>query len=568
MGVLRISGPGQSAATVMCDLWVRWVGRLDITRAPEKAIHMNQTDQLAAAFRAFIREQMAQAPATAALFVELARAVLDEATRTESADHAISNKDNTPNTIIASSPQSTAKSAAEAKPNPDSVRRTVPLRIGDISIPVEVDGTEADLRAAEAAHTPVRDQPEPIADTPDIDLAMIVRRAKLKSASCLLYIDRRAAEGDPDRERPILESMKFMIDRAQNELRECFLWAFFRERAQPSDEALREIAACYEALAEAADACAKATADEWLTDEDTLHAAMQLLAEASSALRVALRQTWLVQPDRDQDETHLWLRTEAWRRSIYVARYMSLDDPADPARAPELTAEARTLVNLLDTRQRDARRVEELTNKVRYHARQLAADPGNEHHARTINTCCDELIAKGLRPSDTRLLALSASIKPEHFPESAPPSEATASITRGPVAATARVVEPKVPPAPRQWSERVLEARELLRGGNLVLIGGEVRPDAIARITDAFALESVEWISLTEHGSGAPMQAPISRPETKAVIVLIKLAGHLHAEEARGYARQVDKPCIMLPAGYNPEQIAEHLLNQAAGRLG
>jgi hypothetical protein len=362
--------------------------------------------------------------------------------------------------------------------------------------------------------------------------------------------------------------MKSMIDRAQNELRECFLWAFFRERTQPADEALREIAACYEALAEAADACVKATSDEWLTDENTLHDAMQLLAEASSALRVSLRQTWLVQPDRDQDETHLWLRTEAWRRSIYVERFMSLDDPADPARAPELTAEARTLSALLDTRQRDARRIEELVNKVRYHARQLAADSGNEHHARTINSCCDELLTKGLRSGDTRLLSLSAVIKPEHFPDAVPPGDAAASIARGPAAAPVRVVESKPGAAPRAWSDRVLEARELLRGGNLVLIGGEVRPEAVARITDAFALDSVEWISLSEHGSGAPMQAPIARPDTKAVIVLIKLAGHLHAEEARAYARQSDKPCVLLPAGYNPEQIAEHLLNQAAGRLG
>ncbi len=528
---------------------------------------MNQPDQLAAAFRAFIREQMAQTPATAAFLVELARTVLDEAAKADSSASGALNTDKSPELAGVPSVEPAPKPVVEVKSSEESVRRSVPLRIGDISIPIEVHGTEADLRAAEAAHTPVRAEPEPVVETPEIDLTMVVRRAKLKAASCLLYIDRRDAEGDSERERPILESMRSMIDRAQNELRECFLWAFFRERTQPADEVLREIAACYEALAEAADACVKATADEWLSDENTLHHAMQLLAEASSALRVALRQTWLVQPDRDQDETHLWLRTEAWRRSIYVERYMSLDDPADPARAVELTAEARALTAQLDARQRDARRIEELANKVRYHARQLTADPGNEHHARTINTCCDELIAKGLRPGDTRLLSLSAVIKPEHFPESVPLGESAASILRPRSAPAARVVEPKAAPAPRQWSDRVLEARELLRGGNLVLIGGEVRRDAIARITDAFALNSVDWISLPEHSTGAPMQAPIARPETRAVIVLIKLAGHLHAEEARAYARQSNKPCVHIPAGYNPEQIAEHLLNQAAERL-
>lgn len=524
----------------------------------------DQPDQLAARLRDYLREQMDRSPATAALLIELARVILAEA------DARAATPQTTHSTPQPTATQPAPTPAPPTPPAPEPLRRAVPLRIGDITIPVEVHGSEADLRAAEAAHDEQtdRDEHDDAPDQRDIDLAMIVQRARLKAASCLLYIERRAAEGDPERERPLVDQMKTMIDRAQNQLRDCFLWAFFRERTQPDDDTLRTIAACYESLAAAAESCHRATAEEWLCDEDTLHDAMRLLAEASSALRIALRSTWLTQPDRDQDETHLWLRTETWRRSIFVERYMSLDDPADPARAPELTAEAATLTALLDARQRDARRAEELINKVRYHARQLAADPGNEHHARTINTCAEEILAKGARPGDPRLAPIATILNPDHFPPSVPASDATRSILTPPPKPrprAARVTETK--PAPRQWSDRVLEARQLLREGNLVLIGGEPRPDAIARITEAFELTSVDWVPLTEHGTGAPMQAPIARPETKAVIVLIKLTGHLHAEEARAYARQSDKPCVLLPAGYNPEQIAEHLLNQAAERL-
>lgn len=63
------------------------------------------------------------------------------------------------------------------------------------------------------------------------------------------------------------------------------------------------------------------------------------------------------------------------------------------------------------------------------------------------------------------------------------------------------------------------------------------------------------------------MRAPIHRPETRLVIVLIRFAGHLHAEEARQHTADANKPCILLPAGYNPEQIAEHVITKAADRL-
>jgi hypothetical protein len=51
------------------------------------------------------------------------------------------------------------------------------------------------------------------------------------------------------------------------------------------------------------------------------------------------------------------------------------------------------------------------------------------------------------------------------------------------------------------------------------------------------------------------------------VLVLIKLTGHLHADEAQRYARAAGKPCVYLPAGYNPEQVAEALVQQAGERL-
>lgn len=526
---------------------------------------MEQADRLAKALRALLRDEAGKSPVLMEFLVELANTILEEAER-----QGVKARPPAPTEASAKKPVANAPPAPQAQPAPDEggkqpLRRSVPLRIGDVSIPVEVAGSEADLRAAEASHASARIEPPASQGEPEIDLNMIVERARLKAASCRLFIERRQAEGDADRERPILEVMKGMIDRAQNELTHCFLWVFFRERTQPDDATLLVIASCYDALADAARLCASVTDPRARCDEREQHAALSLLAEASSALRVALRDTWLVQADRDQDETHLWLRTETWRRSIFVERHMTLDDPADPARADAIRKEAVDLLEAFENRRRNERRIEEVFNKARYHARQLADEPGHEHHARTINTCLDELYVKGVRPGDDRLDPLRLLVPPDGFPAAVPASEAARALLSKPK--PARQDEPRPAPAPRAWSARVLEARELLQGGSLVIIGGEPRADAIERITEAFALESVEWVPLSEHGTGAPMQAPIARPSTRAVIVLIKLTGHLHAEEARVYARQAGKPCIHLPAGYNPEQIAEHLLNQAAERL-
>lgn len=101
----------------------------------------------------------------------------------------------------------------------------------------------------------------------------------------------------------------------------------------------------------------------------------------------------------------------------------------------------------------------------------------------------------------------------------------------------------------------------------MVIIGGEPRPDAIARIEDAFELERAEWPALVEHGPGTPMRAPIERAETACVLVLIKLCGHLHAEEAAACAKAAGIPCVNLTAGYNPEQIADAVLRQASEKL-
>ncbi|MCC5822432.1 MAG: hypothetical protein LAT64_06835 [Phycisphaerales bacterium] len=509
----------------------------------------DESDKLADAIRSLLREQMARSDSARSVATELARFVLAEAERIERE-------------------KIRAERAAAEKARVE--KGVVTLAVGGQKVAVEVAGTateRAQVERAQVERAAEQVEPKPARPEParTLDLKLIGIRASLKAASCRLYIERRDAEGDPEREKPILERMNEMIAEAKA-LPECFLWAFWPREVQPSDDRLRVIADCYDALAESARLCGEAVADGSVLERSELETAFQMLAEASSALRVALEWTWLRDADRDQDDAHLWLRKETQERAVFVERYMRLQEPADPGRAAELLDEVRTLAGLAERRRADQKQVDALLNRVKYHAREFGGEFGpSEHDCRRINEAFGRLAELGLRAGDPRLDSLRGVVTPGSFPGSEPASE----VVRRYLAPKKEASAPAgpAPVAERAWSRRVLEARELLRDGGIVIIGGEVRQDAIDRVRDAFEPSGVEWVSLTEHGTGEPMRAPIQRADTRVVLVLIRLAGHLHAEEARAYAREAGKACVLLPAGYNPEQIAERVMEQAERQL-
>ncbi|HHN77305.1 MAG TPA: hypothetical protein ENK11_01345 [Phycisphaerales bacterium] len=514
----------------------------------------DHAEKIAGAVQSVLREQMHASPATRSLLIALAEWVLAEADRIEG-----------------SGPEpSEPRPDPPARPAPPQPREKVPVRIGDASGEIEVTGSADELaRAHEAASE------EPESDTDDritgrdVDLGLVTRRAALKAESCRVFVEWRRA-GFDEVQAPELKSEMDTLLREAKSLENCFLWVFWRDKEPPSDAALREIGACYRALSESAALCSDAIADDTLFSQDEVASAFQMLAEADSALRRALLSTWLTKPDRDQDEAHLWLREHTYYREIFVPRYMKIDDPADPSRAEELIEEIRALAETIARRKEEARRVVEILNKIRYHAKKTDAEGRLEpHDARTINESFDALVSLGLRPGDRRLEPLCDLVSLDAFPGDEPPSERLLAFAEG----CAHETDPpapnaEAPPDPgTKWSERVLDVRDLLRGGRVVIIGGEKRPDAVERIKDAFELGELDWISITEHGSSEPMRAPIFRNDTRLVIVLIKLSGHLHIEDATRYAREAGVPLVRLPAGYNPEQIAEQVLSQAGDRL-
>lgn len=446
----------------------------------------------------------------------------------------------------------------------------VPLKLGDVKLHVPVAGTSDEIgraRAAAVAQPAAPTLVDPILrEGAAIDLSLIVSRCRLKARACRLYIRRRAAEGDPPREPAVLDEMTGMLNEGKA-LPGCFIWVFWRHEQQPSDADLTIIADGYDALAEACAHVQRLDQSADAAPPADVADAMQMLAEATSALRIALTKSWLRSPDADQDESHLWLRRETALRRVFVARHMRLEDPADPAQSGALIARLRDLESRQAERAKARKKVATLISQVRFHAKHKdEAGALGSHDARKVLDALDALHALGLRHDDARIAEAMGT--PPALPADAQPSPFALRVLQHAAAPTpADADEPPFGAPEREWSTQVQEARALLRGSGVVVVGGERRQDAVDRLTSAFDLADVEWVRLNEHGSSSAMGAPISRRATSVVLVLIKLTGHLHAEEAREHARRAGKPCVYLKAGYNPEQVADAVLQQAAEQL-
>lgn len=476
-----------------------------------------------------------------------------------------------PNNVAAppSRPGRTASPTGPVRSAPSA--GIVPLKIGDAAVNLPVTGTTEEIGRARAS---IEQQPaqseyvDPVLEAgAEVDLGLVIKRSRLKAESCRLFIDRRQAVGDPIREPAMIERVSEIIAQAKA-MPDCFLWVLWRERSQPDDEELRRITLCYEALAEAASLVQFCDENADSVNSHDNHEALQLLAEANSALRIALQVTWLTAPDVDQDEVHMWLRRETAVRRIHIPRYMRLDDPGDPDNAPSVIERSRALRSRIEQRAKSRKTVQELISQVRYHSRNLQKANGtyDPHDCRKIAEALEQLTQLGIDVDDRRITEHLARLDADRLLALVDPQESVRTWFAAALpgeAEDAETEEEEDEPT-RVWSERVAQVRQMIQGTTVVLVGGERRQQAMDRIREAFNLADVEWVRLSEHGSGESMRAPIGRPETSLVLVLVKLAGHLHVDEARLYAQKSGKACVLLKAGYNPEQIADAVLQQTA----
>ena len=458
---------------------------------------------------------------------------------------------------------------AAAPAPPQAPLKNVTLRIGGAAMPLSVP--QATPGRPEAPATPQRratDVQGPLAprDGRAIDLVLIARRARLKEEACRWAKKRRQRLSEGVDFEQAIRPMDKELGRRVRELADCYAWPLDPYAKLPDDSRLEEIAACYECLALAADLVNEVSAVE--KGRAYTEVAYQLLAEAQSALRIALVRYAEIEHDRDQDEAFHWLRDRAFSEQVYVARFMRLDDPADPGNWHDLQLRLEGLHGRFLEEGRVQRQRKALFNRLRYHLDPDRArlEDGLEHWRR-VDDAVGELVASGLPPSNVELrdlLSPALERMPDLFQPSASLALALREIDRF---LASREQEPLVDDgAPSPPTAAVQSAARLLRGGRIVLIGGEERPRSRAALERALELSELRWITTSPGESYTAFEPEIARPETTLVILAIRWASHSY-ENVKRVCERHGKPYVRLPAGYSPNQVAEQVLRQASARL-
>jgi hypothetical protein len=402
-------------------------------------------------------------------------------------------------------------------------------------------------------------QPGPVEDE---DLTLIESRCRLKAEGARWAAERQRQLKDGADYEDISQQDRDIITRARA-LADCFLWMCRRDAPLPADLTLYDqLAGCFEATAEVAAVLTAAVKTPGRLD--LLEQGLRLAAEAQSALRGAVAAVG-GSPDGDQVRLFHWVRAAGQARGVWIGRYMRQDDPADPAGWSDLKERVGQLDQEFHSLRERERRQRKLHDKLRYALRRIQAgpeaDPGPPWQA-LVETVTG-LVQEGVPPSNSEvrdaLLPILEDL-PEDLELPKPFQLVLREIDRylasrptGPAAA-----EPAT-------AEEVRRAGSLLRGRSVVLIGGERRPQAAEALTAALGLKTVIWIDGHTQTYTA-FEPHVANPDVAVVLLAIRWASHGFGD-VKVFCEKYGKPLIHLPGGYNPNQVAYHILNQAGERL-
>lgn len=455
---------------------------------------------------------------------------------------------------------------------------TIPKTFGNPRV-IESADTGADSHAAWGGH----------AGMGEPDLSFVVARAKVKADACRWAVERRRLKGmNADHFTEVAPHDRAIVERAKAQP-ECWVWMVdpnFVDR-MPGDESLHLFASLYDNLGAAADLVRAIDADDDRRSR-FIERGVALLAEAQSALRIACESTLDVDRERDQMEAYLWLKDYSKEFSIYIGRFMRLNDPADPAQHNRLSADIASLNAEFHSYRSAAKVRKTLLNKVKYEAKRLAdlvppqalatnADEGSgspQHtpealdellaHSKSLDAAVTALVREGVQPSDAELRELILPVEdaiPESFQPSDPFQRVLIEIERFRASRDERAEVP----APRAPSAEVKRAAEALAGKSMFIVGGIRNEPSRRAIERDLGLAEVRWITTNEHQSTAPFEPEVARADI--VVVLVRFSGHAFVDDLGEMCARYDKPYIRVPAGYNTTQIAHHVLKQASRKL-
>ena len=464
-----------------------------------------------------------------------------------------------------------------AKPRAEVEKVSLTLSIGgitrDVAVPAQppreaqVCGPRVVLR--ESSDVPGLSTWDP---SPRVDGRKVAARCRLKAEGCRWVGEQRklqqaGANYQDERIRPVRESL---VSRAKA-INPCYLWMVDpRGPALPDDVTLGVLAECYEAVAAAVELVVEVISSDEAEEGGGLESAMALAAEAQCMLRVALAPVGF--DDHDQTQAHVLLRQLAEERRVLIRRYMRLNETADLSRVGELEHEiveagARRRGNAERTRRRRA-----LYSKAKYHAERLCRAEGPDtHDLERLWEAVEGLLEEGVPPSDRELREILVPVVEARDEEELRERESLAAVWRElerhfAEKEESRAAKTAAGAAAAELSPVVLQVRRLLEGKRVLLIGGLRRPNHQRALEQAFGLAELIWPATRPHQSIDDFEADVRHERTALVLLAIRWSSHSFGDVERLCDRW-GKPFVRLPGGYNPEQVAAQIIQQASGKL-
>jgi hypothetical protein len=474
--------------------------------------------------------------------------------------------------------QDAAPEVKIVQPLVPQVTGVVKLKLGDTAADVPVSGTSDEIAAARRAGEVLQVENGRGASgggasaggvrvesllqmLPDLDL--VRRRTGLKAEVCRYVMHKRRRLGEGADFFSELQPREYELRDRLKMLPNCYIPILRSDARLPDDEAIELLAHAYENLSAAAGLVSGH--DPASARQAPLHRVCELLAWGQSALRSALEEAWVPGIDTDQKESFEWLTRVTKERRLYLSQHMRSDTAADPRKWEEL---AREIVLVQEEAQR-ARERQMLLRKIAYESAQIREERGEPaHHWRTLLGAVEMLLEQGMPASDPDLRELLVPVVEDLPPEIEPGAQARIALREAQAYVEQMLaLDSEEDEEAASSPEVVQQAARLLEGKHALLIGGEDRPEAARALEEQLRLAEVRWRTKRPHASTQPFETEIARAETDVVFVLTKLSNKHDGPEILAMCRKHDKPCVMLPAGYNPAQVAHQFLRQASGRF-